>query len=240
MSERMDRKKEERRTRILDVAEKMVAERGISGMTIDDVAREADIATGTLYLYFKNKNSLCAAVSLRLQKHINSIVLERTSAYKKGAERARASAVAVLEFGMANPVRWKAVKELTFLDYGDTGDPNIAELMELDNQMIQFLAQCYRDGIEAGELRPDLDPVPAAIFLRQALLLAYDPNPRMQAMIRLNGIDRERWLDVTRDLVTMSTHLKKPGKKSLDLRTRVAGRAAYPEKRPPGGNAAVQ
>jgi AcrR family transcriptional regulator len=222
MSERMERRKEARRNQILDVAEKMVVDRGIDGMTMDDVAREVDVATGTLYLYYKNKNSLCAAVSVRLQKRVNAIVLERVPLYRKGAEQARAAAVTVIEFAQANPDWWKAIKALRALDFDDTEDMNVAELLALDDQMIQLLTQCYRDGIALGELRPDLDPVAAAIFLRQAAMDSFDPTPRMKAMLRLHGIDREHWLDATRDMIVMATHLKKPHPKSLDLRTRIA------------------
>ncbi|MEN6291755.1 MAG: helix-turn-helix domain-containing protein, partial [Methanobacterium sp.] len=66
MSERMERRKKERKNEIMDVAEKMIAQKGVQGMTMKEVAEKVDVATGTLYVYFKNKNSLCAAVNARI------------------------------------------------------------------------------------------------------------------------------------------------------------------------------
>lgn len=222
MSERMDRKKEERRNRILDVAEKIISIKGIDGMTMDDVAREADVATGTVYLYYKNKTSLCAAVGVRLQKQLETVMVERAAIYEMGAERARAAGTATLEFMMENPEKWKAIKQLSLLDPGDTADENVRELLELDNRMTQFLAQCYREAIDEGDIRPDVDPLPTAIFMRQALSISFDPTPRMRALLQMNGVERERWLAVTRYLMTMATHIKKPKEKSIDLRMRAA------------------
>ncbi len=43
---------------ILDVAKEVIAERGFSQTRMDDIAQRANIAKGTLYLYFKSKEDL--------------------------------------------------------------------------------------------------------------------------------------------------------------------------------------
>ncbi len=40
----------------------LVKERGLAGITMCDISREASIATGTLYIYFKNKDELIKAL----------------------------------------------------------------------------------------------------------------------------------------------------------------------------------
>lgn len=37
---------------------RLVKEKGLAGITMGEIAREANIATGTLYIYFKNKSEL--------------------------------------------------------------------------------------------------------------------------------------------------------------------------------------
>ena len=51
---RKEREKEQRRNEIVDAAEKLFFEKGYEGVSMDDVARDAELAKGTLYLYFKN------------------------------------------------------------------------------------------------------------------------------------------------------------------------------------------
>jgi AcrR family transcriptional regulator len=48
----------ERRQAILDAALEEFAARGFAGTRLDDVARRADVAKGTIYLYFHDKESL--------------------------------------------------------------------------------------------------------------------------------------------------------------------------------------
>jgi len=55
-----------RQEEILDAARRVFAERGFKGTTIADVAEAAGIALGTIYLYFKSKDDLLAALSQRL------------------------------------------------------------------------------------------------------------------------------------------------------------------------------
>lgn len=40
----------------------LVKERGLAGITMGDISRAANIATGTLYIYFKNKDELIRAL----------------------------------------------------------------------------------------------------------------------------------------------------------------------------------
>lgn len=54
-----------RRDQILDAAEEIVSELGFESLTMIAVARRAELSKGTLYLYFENKDSLCAAVAER-------------------------------------------------------------------------------------------------------------------------------------------------------------------------------
>src|SRR5215217_9468150 len=47
---------------IFDATLTLVKERGLAGITMCDISKEASIATGTLYIYFKNKDELIRAL----------------------------------------------------------------------------------------------------------------------------------------------------------------------------------
>lgn len=55
-------KDDKKYTRIFRAALKLVAKKGLSGMTMGDISKEAGIATGTLYVYFKSKDELINAL----------------------------------------------------------------------------------------------------------------------------------------------------------------------------------
>src|SRR5690349_15027598 len=46
----------------------LVKERGLAGITMSDISKEASIGTGTLYLYFKNKDELIKALFIECRQ----------------------------------------------------------------------------------------------------------------------------------------------------------------------------
>ncbi|MBW5448275.1 TetR family transcriptional regulator [Cohnella sp. CFH 77786] len=54
----MTSKKKEKYGLILDAAEKVIAEHGFHGSQVSRIAKEAGVADGTIYLYFKNKEDI--------------------------------------------------------------------------------------------------------------------------------------------------------------------------------------
>jgi AcrR family transcriptional regulator len=57
-----------RRNQILDAATTLFAEKGFHRTTIKDVAKEAGIADGTIYIYFENKTALLLGILDRLNE----------------------------------------------------------------------------------------------------------------------------------------------------------------------------
>ncbi|HCI80795.1 MAG TPA: hypothetical protein DHW02_14010 [Ktedonobacter sp.] len=57
-----------RRNQILDAAIKVFAKKGFHPTTIKDIAKEADIANGTIYNYFENKTALMLGIFDRLNE----------------------------------------------------------------------------------------------------------------------------------------------------------------------------
>ena len=71
IQERKQRERERRRQQIIVAAKRVFSEKGYSKSTMEDIAREAELSPGTLYLYFKNKDELYASLSLRILQYLN-------------------------------------------------------------------------------------------------------------------------------------------------------------------------
>lgn len=69
--ERKEREKESRRQQIMVAAKKVFAVSGFSKSTMEDIAKEAELSPGTIYLYFKNKDELFASLSVRILQYLN-------------------------------------------------------------------------------------------------------------------------------------------------------------------------
>ena len=71
IQERKEREKERRRQQIIVAAKRVFSEKGFNKSTMEDIASEAELSPGTLYLYFKNKEELYASLSLRILQYLN-------------------------------------------------------------------------------------------------------------------------------------------------------------------------
>ena len=58
------------RTRIIDAASKLMADKGVKLTTLADIAREAGISRGTLFYYYASKNDLIYDI---LEKHLSDL-----------------------------------------------------------------------------------------------------------------------------------------------------------------------
>lgn len=205
MASRMKRKKDQKRKAILDVAEKNIAIYGIGGMTMNQVAEDADVAKGTLYLYFKNKGSLLAAVNARLNREVNVYMKEKIDLANTGLEKVIAMGQATVEFFMQNPQKWKAVTELYQMKVQDPNDPNVRDFLEATDNMVQMMADAYRQGIKEGTIRADLDPLATAIYNRMAFGNAFTPTTEQKMLLERNKITQERYLNTAWELISRST-----------------------------------
>jgi AcrR family transcriptional regulator len=81
--ERKEREKESRKESIIDAAQKVFFEKGLLAATMDEIAEQAELAKGTLYLYYRSKEDLYLAVMMRglalLHTMFQEIIQQRLS-----------------------------------------------------------------------------------------------------------------------------------------------------------------
>ena len=87
MSEAGESDANDKRARILSAAQHLFLRYGVKKTSIDDVAREAQIAKGTVYLYYASKNDLFAGVAERLCSEILATARETLLQKKPLTER---------------------------------------------------------------------------------------------------------------------------------------------------------
>ncbi|MFO7750034.1 MAG: TetR/AcrR family transcriptional regulator [Desulfobacteraceae bacterium] len=68
--ERKQREKEQRRNEIMEAARKIFSAKGFNRSTMEEIATEAELSPGTLYLYFKNKEELHTSLSIDILQYL--------------------------------------------------------------------------------------------------------------------------------------------------------------------------
>ena len=69
--ERKQREKQRRRKDIINAARKVFSLKGFNSATMEEIASEAELSPGTIYLYFKNKEELHTSLSIDILKYLS-------------------------------------------------------------------------------------------------------------------------------------------------------------------------
>lgn len=72
--ERGDRGNGDKRERILSAAERVFAKRGFFAARVSEIAKDAGVADGTIYLYFKSKDDLLISLFESRMKQVNDLL----------------------------------------------------------------------------------------------------------------------------------------------------------------------
>jgi AcrR family transcriptional regulator len=165
---RSQRTKEEvvkdfRTAEIVDAARRVIGEVGFADASMERIALEAGVAKGTLYVYFKNKESLLA----RALEDGNAEVLARARAAVQRVrgyrEKLREVVRVVVEYSAEHRAFYEALldrPELS-LERGPVAAERLAGTFE---EYTRFVAGLLSRGARTGEFRP-VDPRRAAQFL---------------------------------------------------------------------------
>jgi len=98
IAERKEREKERRRQEIIDAAEKVFFRTGFDQSSMDQVAEEAELSKGTIYLYFKSKEDLHWAIAARGMEILKESIRRSVAGIRTGAEKLMAIGRCFIEF----------------------------------------------------------------------------------------------------------------------------------------------
>lgn len=164
VAERKQREKARRRNNIIDAAENLFASKGFKATTMDDVAAAAELAKGTLYLYFKSKEDLYFAMVLRCLGTIRHRLEDTAQSSQSSLEMLRGFSRSFYEFIKEKPYY---AKLLWYTDFSETLINRDtywqAEAGKVD--ILAFLANAISRAQQDGSVRDDFSPEELASFL---------------------------------------------------------------------------
>jgi len=147
IQERKQRERERRRQQIIVAAKRVFSERGFSKTTMEDIAREAELSPGTLYLYFKNKDELYASLSLRILQYMNI----RLEDVKKENDSEPAQKIDSIKEALYDVYQFDPMILINMfhLQSGETlkniSSPLLDNISELSRNSLQSLADIFED-----------------------------------------------------------------------------------------------
>jgi AcrR family transcriptional regulator len=162
---RWRRMPEERPRQILDAALEVFGERGLAGARLDDIAKRAGIAKGTIYLYFPSKEELFVEM-------IRQTMVALIEEGERGLEGTTPSEqLASYVRSHWDFVRTPAFETIYRLVIGELHNfPDLARFYseEVVARAVRLLGGMLERGVASGEFRP-IDPWVASRMLMSLL-----------------------------------------------------------------------
>lgn len=150
----MKNKNQDKRRRIIDAATKIFAEKGFFKAKVSDIAREAQVADGTIYLYFENKDDILISLfeeqMNRVLEDMKTHVLNEKNAIKK-IEKFAFNHLKLMELNknMAEIIQVELRQSTKFMkEYKN----------EKFHQYLNLIGDIIREGQEEGLFKGDIIP----------------------------------------------------------------------------------
>jgi AcrR family transcriptional regulator len=105
-------KSEDKRNAILDAATRLFAERGLTAAPTSEISKQAGVAEGTLFTYFKTKDDLINALYREIKLELADAMMSDFPRKKKVDTRLRHVWDRYVNWGIANPKQHKVLAQL--------------------------------------------------------------------------------------------------------------------------------
>jgi AcrR family transcriptional regulator len=156
--ERRKRERENRKSAILKAARKLFFENGFRTVTIESIAKKAELSKGSIYLYFKSKEEIYTQILLsdidKFHEHFTDFLRNPTNASE-----------AIIRFAGIYVDLFLNDRELfrilmTFMLH--TNAMNLPEdlnnhIIKSTNENISVIEEIFKYGIERGEFPPTIN-----------------------------------------------------------------------------------
>ena len=144
MARRSDHTREELREMVIDIAELIVANDGLGGLSARKVATEMGYTVGTLYLIFKNIDGLITEVNLKTLKRLEHEISLALKDVPSPEEAISVIARTYLHYATTRTKRWRAIFDHQLPDdevFPDHYHQQVAQLFSLIESPLREIRQ---------------------------------------------------------------------------------------------------
>ena len=161
---RREREKEARRINILDTARELLFEKGLNATSVNQIAKRADLSVGAIYLYYKNKEELYAALQVEALELLSQAIRDACRGKSSAENKIRAMAQAARKFSEEHKNYYDII------DYFLSSPATIfsadikAQIDSHGNQAFSLLAEVIAEGIGKGIFKKVDPKINSVIF----------------------------------------------------------------------------
>ncbi len=109
-----------KREQIIDATIRLISEYGFHGTPVSMIAQEAGVGAGTIYRYFKDKDSLVLEIFAQVNRDFQSTMLDQYDARQPIRDRFFHLCRGIFQYGIENPHKFKFMEQFYNSPYGTT------------------------------------------------------------------------------------------------------------------------
>ena len=157
--ERKEREKEMRTESIIDAAERVFFSKGFETATMMDIAKNAELSKGALYLYFHSKNELCMAILHRSLIKLKNILITLSEDNSiSGIDKFGKIAQLFIDFSEQHPDHYKSL--LSYREHREncpaSGDI-LKKTFEKNEKINEIILNLILEGQNDGTISPTIN-----------------------------------------------------------------------------------
>ncbi len=210
------RKKEPRsvhRENIVSAASTLFMEKGIAATSMDDIAKAAGYSKATLYVYFENKEEIVGILVLNSMKKLYDYICSALIQHETTKARYDVICRGLVRYQEEFPFYFKMVLDKINIDFESKEYlPEERETYQIGEEINEKIKIFLLSGMEKGDLRNDLDIMPAIFnfwgMLSGIIQLAANKEEYIKKSM---GLSKIKFLEYGFSLVYHSIAIKEKG-----------------------------
>ena len=210
------RKKEPRsvhRENIVSAASTLFMEKGIAATSMDDIAKAAGYSKATLYVYFENKEEIVGILALNSMKKLYDYISSALIQHETTKARYDFICRGLVQYQEEFPFYFKMVLDKINIDFESKEYlPEERETYQIGEEINEKIKNFLLSGMEKGDLRNDLDIMPAIFnfwgMLSGIIQLAANKEEYIKKSM---GLSKIKFLEYGFSLVYHSIAVKEKG-----------------------------
>ncbi|MDD3977993.1 MAG: TetR/AcrR family transcriptional regulator [Methanomicrobium sp.] len=191
-AERRQREKEKRKKEILDAAKRLFFSKSYDDVSMDEIADAVELNKATLYLYYKNKEALFAAVVLLGVKILKEKYQRCMETKTFGIVKVALMGQAYYEFSQENPDYLRLIHFYGSERFSKE-NPYTEDIGKGYGVCRKILSDAIRQGIEDKTIRSDINPFSTSMYLMISFMNILSLENKWKKVISNEGISFEKF-----------------------------------------------
>lgn len=164
--ERREKEREQRRHAILEATRSVFDQHGLDGVSMDRIAHEAELAKGTVYLYFKSREELITALMTQEMDGLIDLLQQVSDGPGQPQEQLLETVHVFFRFSQQNSYFYRLMTQVNMQHVCAPADTpsEVAEAFKVQNQrMFTIILGILQRGVDTGAFHLE-HPAPYVVF----------------------------------------------------------------------------